>query len=237
MAKKRILVVDDEEDILELVKYNLVKNGYEVSTASSGEEGLQIARATLPDMVILDVMLPGVDGLDVCKLLKSDSRTRPMAVVMLTAKGDEADIVTGLELGADDYIVKPFSPRVLLARVKAVFRREYVGASDTQATLKVNELMIVPDRRQVFLEGRLTELTNTEFKILHLLARRPGVVFTRYQIVDQVHGSDYPVTDRSIDVQIVGLRRKLGKLGNLLETVRAVGYRFRDIVVNHEEAA
>lgn len=237
MVKKRILVVDDEEDIVELVKYNLSKSGYEVLVATSGEDGLKIAQTQLPDMLVLDVMLPGIDGIDVCKILKKDQRTNHIAVVMLSARGEEADIVTGLELGADDYIVKPFSPRVLLARVKAVFRREHVGAADAQATLSISGLRIVPDRHQVYLDGKLTELTHTEFKILHLLARRPGVVYTRYQIVDQVHGSDYPVTDRSIDVQIVGLRRKLGEFGNLLETVRAVGYRFRDMAVTNEEAA
>jgi len=237
MAKKRILIVDDEEDIVELVKYNLAKEGYQVICATTGEEALALARKQLPDMLILDLMLPGVDGLDVCRLLKAEAKTRHIAIVMLTAKGDEADIVAGLELGADDYVIKPFSPRVLLARIKAVFRREQVGVTENKSTIKIEGITILPDRHEVFLGAELAEFTNTEFKILHLLARQPGVVLTRYQIVDLVHGDSYPVTDRSIDVQVVGLRKKLGSYGHLLETVRGVGYRFRDLVVSRNEAA
>lgn len=228
MAKKHILVVDDEEDILELVRYNLTKEGFRVSCAATGEEGLRIARTQQPDLVVLDLMLPGFDGLDVCKLLKSDPKTSHTSIIMLTAKGDESDIVTGLELGADDYVVKPFSPKVLLARIRTVLRREQRNQPGERATVAVEGISINPTRHEVLIDGQKADLTHTEFRILHLLARQPGTVLSRYQIVDAVHGSDYPVTDRSIDVQIVGLRRKLGKHSEYIETVRGVGYRFKD---------
>lgn len=228
MAKKHILVVDDEEDILELVRYNLTKEGFRVSCAATGEEGLRIARTQQPDLVVLDLMLPGFDGLDVCKLLKSDPKTSHTSIIMLTAKGDESDIVTGLELGADDYVVKPFSPKVLLARIRTVLRREQRNQPGERATVAVEGISINPTRHEVLIDGQKADLTHTEFRILHLLARQPGTVLSRYQIVDAMHGSDYPVTDRSIDVQIVGLRRKLGKHSEYIETVRGVGYRFKD---------
>lgn len=227
MAKENILIVDDEEDILELLRYNLTKEGYQLTCVTSGEEGLKVARSASPDLVVLDLMLPGVDGLDVCKALKNDSKTKHIPVIMLSAKGEEADIVTGLELGADDYLVKPFSPRVLSARVKSVLRRNKGIPEDDTTPIKVEELQINPGRHEVLIKDKLVELTSTEFKVLHFLARQPGWVFTRYQIVDAVHGDDYPVTDRSVDVQIVGLRKKLGKFGKYIETVRGVGYRFK----------
>ncbi len=228
MTDKHILVVDDEEDILELVRYNLEKEGYSVTCASTGEEGLRLARSEQPDVVLLDLMLPGFDGLDVCKLLKSDPNTKEIAIIMLTAKGDEVDIVTGLELGAEDYITKPFSPKVLGARIRTVLRRSTEETSSLQNPIEVEGISINPRRHEVLVGGINTDLTHTEFKILHLLVGQPGVVFTRDQIVDKVHGEDYPVTDRSIDVQIVGLRKKLGDRGRLVETVRGVGYRFKD---------
>lgn len=227
MVKENILVVDDEEDIQELVQYNLAKEGYAVTCVGSGEEGLNRARAEHPDLVILDLMLPGVDGLDVCKLLKGDGKTRDIPIIMLSAKGEEADVVSGLELGAEDYIVKPFSPRVVTARVKTVLRRSRVDAGIADATLRVEELVINPLRHEVSIKDKLIDLTFTEFKILHFLVKQRGWVFTRSQIVDAVHGEDYPVTDRSVDVQIVGLRKKLGKVGKMIETVRGVGYRFK----------
>jgi two-component system phosphate regulon response regulator PhoB len=226
MPKEKILVVDDEENILELIEYNLSKEGYAVKAVSTGEDGLRSARADGPDVVILDLMLPGVDGLEVCKILKSDSKTQHIPVIMLTAKGEEADIVTGLELGADDYITKPFSPRVLLARVKAVLRRKASGPLDTTAPLKIGDISIHPGRFEVTVKGKSVELTRTEFRILNLLARRPGWVFTRYQIIDAAQGPDVAVTDRSVDVHIVSLRRKLGPAGKAIETVRGIGYRF-----------
>lgn len=227
MAKENILVVDDEEDILELVQYNLAKEGYQVTGATTGEQGLEAARAKHPDLVLLDLMLPGMDGLDVCKVLKNDGATQDIPVIILSAKGEEADIVTGLEIGADDYIVKPFSPRVVSARIKSVLRRKNAGAIEESENIKIEDLAIHPGKHEVLLKGKPLELTFTEFKILHFLARQRGWVFTRYQIVDAVHGEDYPVTDRSVDVQIVGLRKKLGKYGKLIETVRGVGYRFK----------
>ncbi len=227
MARENILVVDDEEDILELVQYNLSKEGYQVTSAVTGEQGLEAARAKHPDLVLLDIMLPGMDGLDVCKVLKNDGITQDIPVIILSAKGEEADIVTGLEIGADDYIVKPFSPRVVSARIKSVLRRKINGAIEESENIKIDDLAIHPGKHEVTLKDKPLELTFTEFKILHFLARQRGWVFTRYQIVDAVHGEDYPVTDRSVDVQIVGLRKKLGKYGKLIETVRGVGYRFK----------
>jgi two-component system, OmpR family, alkaline phosphatase synthesis response regulator PhoP len=225
--KEQVLVVDDEEDIVELLRYNLTKNGYRVSAVGSGEEGLAAARQTPPDLLLLDLMLPGVDGLDVCRELKGDSKTKAIPIIMLSAKGEEADIVAGLELGADDYLTKPFSPRVLLARIKSVLRRGRTAVPDAAAPLRLEELLIDPLRHEATVAGTLIDLTRTEFRILHFLARQPGWVFTRAQIVDAVHGEDYPVTDRSVDVQIVGLRRKLGGLGRYIDTVRGVGYRFK----------
>jgi len=225
--RENILVVDDEEDILELVQYNLSREGYQVRQAGTGEEGLKIARQKKPDLVILDLMLPGVDGLEVCKNLKNDPKTAHIPIIMLTAKSEEADMVTGLELGADDYIPKPFSPRVLLARVKTVLRRKLRESVEETETIKIEEMVITPGRHEVLVKGKPIQLTFTEFRILHTLARRPGWVFSRYQIVDAVRGEDYPVTDRSVDVQIVALRKKLGSYGHFIETVRGVGYRFK----------
>jgi two-component system phosphate regulon response regulator PhoB len=173
-------------------------------------------------------MLPGIDGLDVAKALKNDPKTRDISIVMLTAKGEEADIVTGLELGADDYITKPFSPRILVARVRAVLRRKLKEMPEDESALKIHNLLIHPGRREVFVNDDPIQLTFTEFGILSFLARRPGWVFTRSQIVDAVRGDDYPVTDRSVDVQIVGLRKKLGPAGKYVETIRGVGYRFKE---------
>ena len=227
MAKENILIVDDEEDVLELVRYNLDKNGYNTETATTGEEALAKARAKLPDLVILDLMLPGIDGLGVCKKLKNDAKTEHIPIIMLTAKGEEIDIVTGLELGAYDYVTKPFSPKVLIARVRRVLHRTV--ARDLERTpIKIHELTIDPARREVLIKNKPVELTFTEFNILYALAKRPGLVFTRYQIVDALHGDDYLVTDRAVDVQIVGLRKKIGPCSKYIETVRGVGYRFKD---------
>ncbi len=228
MAKQRILVVDDEEDILELVSYNLTKEGYQATGASTGEQALKKAQSEAFDLIVLDLMLPGIDGLEVAKRLKAGSKTAQIPIVMLSAKGEEADIVTGLELGADDYITKPFSPRVMIARVRAALRRKTGKPQDESATIHVFELEIHPGRRSVLVAGEPVDLTFTEFQVLHLLARKPGWVFTRGMIVDAVRGDDYPVTDRSVDVQIVGLRKKLGDCGKCIETVRGVGYRMKE---------
>jgi len=228
MAKEKILVVDDEEDILELLRFNLSREGCEVFCASSGEEALRLVRSEIPDLMVLDLMLPGIDGLEVTRRLKSDPNTNHLPIVMLTAKGEEADIVTGLELGADDYVTKPFSPRILVARVRAVLRRKAKESPEETSVLRIHDLIIDPRRREVLVNGEPVELTFTEFGILNYMARRPGWVFTRFQIVDAVRGEDYPVTDRSVDVQIVGLRKKLGPAGKYIETVRGVGYRFKE---------
>jgi two-component system alkaline phosphatase synthesis response regulator PhoP len=227
VTKKTILVVDDEEDILELVKYNLTRDGYHVLCAATGEEAINTARRNLPDLIILDLLLPGIDGLEVCRLLKNDPKTEYIPIIMLTAKGEEADVVSGLEIGADDYITKPFSPKVLTARVRTVLRRK-AHKSDMAETIKIHELLIDPKRREVLVDGKIVAVTFTEFAILHCLAKRPGIVFSRYQIVDAIRGSDYPVTDRSVDVQIVSLRKKLGSAGKYIQTVRGVGYKFKD---------
>lgn len=230
MAKKHILVVEDEEDILALLHYNLVREGFRVSLAGSGEEGLETIAEDPPDLVVLDLMLPGMDGLQVCRALKQDANTRNIAVVMVTAKGEETDVVAGLELGADDYVTKPFSPKILIARIRSVLRRRESAEEPVseQAVVHIDGLVIHPGRNQVTVQGVPVDLTFTEFRVLHLLASRPGWVFTRYQIVNAVRGDDYSVTDRAVDVQIVGLRKKLGTYGQYIETVRGVGYRFKD---------
>jgi two-component system alkaline phosphatase synthesis response regulator PhoP len=228
MLKECILVVEDEEDILELIRYNLSREGYQVLCATSGEEALKITRSEALDLIVLDLMLPGIDGLEVAKTLQNDPKTRDIPIIMLTAKGEEADIVTGLELGADDYITKPFSPRILIARIRAVLRRKTIKPDDETSIIQYHGIIIHPGRRDVRINGKPVELTYTEFQVLHYLAKRPGWVFTRYQIVEAVRGDDYPVTDRSVDVQIVGLRKKLGPFGKYIETVRGVGYRFRE---------
>jgi len=228
MANETILVVDDEEDILELLRYTFAREGYHVHCAETGEKALSLAGRLTPDIVVLDLMLPGINGLDVMRTLKSDPETAAVPIVMLTARGEEADVVTGLELGADDYITKPFSPRVLTARVKAVLRRGDAPAGGATDAVRIHNLLIHPGRHQVLVDGNEIKLTLTEFGILLHLARRPGWVFTRSQIVDAVKGTDYFVTDRAVDVQVVGLRRKLGDAGENIETVRGVGYRFRE---------
>jgi two-component system alkaline phosphatase synthesis response regulator PhoP len=228
MARESILVVEDEEEIQELVRYNLEKEGYRVSCAATGEDALKAAAARSPDLVVLDLMLPGIDGLEVCRRLKRDPATESIHIVILTAKGEEADVVTGLEMGADDYITKPFSPRVLIARVRAVLRRRAAEPVAQDATIRIHNLVVHPGRHEVLVDGDPVNLTATEFRVLHVLVQRPGWVFTRYQIAGAVHGDDDVVTDRSVDVQIVGVRKKLGAAGRYIETIRGVGYRFKE---------
>jgi two-component system phosphate regulon response regulator PhoB len=227
MTKERILVVDDEEDLLELVNYNLTKDGFVVTCAATGEQALKEAQTSLPDLIVLDLLLPHVDGLEVCRLLKNDASTRHIPIIMLTAKSEESDVVTGLEFGADDYIAKPFSPRVLIARIKAVLRRKLDEPADEGKAVRIHEILIHPGRHEVLVAGEPLKLTYTEFRLLHFLASRPGWAYTRAQIVDAVKGEDYPVTERSVDVQVTGLRKKLGFYGSYVETVRGVGYRFK----------
>ena len=230
MAHEHVLVVDDESDILELIRYNLQKEGYRVTTVKTGEEGLQLIRELKPDVVVLDLMLPGLDGLSVCNRLKREESTRRIPVLMLTAKAEDTDIVTGLELGADDYVTKPFSPKVLTARLRAVLRR----TAESDALLKENSITvhgitIDSSRHEVSYGGEDIPLSPTEFAILEHLARSPGWVFSRERIIDAVRGKEYPVTERSVDVQILGLRKKLGEVGEVIETVRGVGYRMKSI--------
>ncbi|MBU0679449.1 MAG: response regulator [Verrucomicrobia bacterium] len=228
MAKETILIVEDDEDIRELIKFNLASEGFKIISSETGEAGLRAARDDLPDLIVLDLMLPGIDGLDVCRVLKNDPKTRHIAIVMVTAKGEETDVVAGLELGADDYVTKPFSPKVLIARVRTVLRRKSREEPDEMAPVTRGDLVIDPGRHQVLLRNKPLDLTATEFGVLHLLARKPGWVFTRQQIVDNVKGEDYAVTERSVDVQMVGLRKKLGRYADAIETVRGVGYRFKE---------
>ena len=229
MAGETILVVEDDDDIREMIQLHLTRDGYKVLEAADGERGWQLAQDRLPEVVLLDLMLPRRDGLEVCRLMKQEAKTRHIPVIMLTAKSEDSDIVAGLELGADDYITKPFSNKVLLARVRAVIRRHKEGLlpPDTEV-LRIHDVVINPGRREVLIRQKPVDLTFTEFAILHALARRPGWVLTREQIVDAVRGSDYAVTDRAVDVQIVGLRRKLGVKADYIETVRGVGYRFKE---------
>ncbi len=228
MAKECVLVVEDEEDIQELVDFNLTKAGYQVQCAATGQEAIQAAKSNLPALIVLDLMLPGMDGLEVCSVLKHNPKTKDIPIVMLTAKGEETDVVAGFERGADDYVTKPFSPKILVARVKAVLRRRETEAPGSGESLHIHDLVIHPGRHEALVQGSPVELTFTEFRVLHCLARRPGWVFTRSQIVDAVRGAGYAVTDRAVDVQIVGLRKKLGPCGHYIETVRGVGYRFKE---------
>ena len=225
MPKEHILAVDDEEDILELIQFNLNREGYKVSTATSGEDALRKVYIKKPDLILLDLMLPDLDGFAVARKLKDDPKKRHIPIIMLTAKGEESDIVTGLELGADDYIVKPFSPRILIARVRTLLRRLDTSNSKNDI-LEIKDLVIDPLKHIVSVKGEPVELTVSEFQILYFLAKKPGWVFTRSKIVDEIRGNNYAVTDRSVDVQIVGLRKKLKECGSYIETVRGVGYRF-----------
>ena len=229
MKKFKVLVVEDEATIQELLQFNLERVNYKVKVTDSGEEAIKQASKSNPDLILLDIMLPGTDGLEVCKTLKASSKTKNIPIIMLTALCEEADIVAGLELGADDYVTKPFSPRVLLARVKAALRRPNAGTSEnSEELITIHNIIIDLTRHRVTIDGNEIILTHTEFKVLKLMTTQPGRVFTRYQIVDAVHGEDYPVTDRSVDVQIVGLRKKMGEAGNYIETIRGIGYRFKE---------
>ena len=231
MSKANILVVEDDMDIQQLVSYHLIRAGYNVSCADSGEQGLQILENEKFSAVILDLMLPGKNGLEVCSTIRENKQNQHIPVIMLTALGEEDDIVTGLDRGADDYVTKPFSPKVLMARVEAVLRRDTENRkadAENEEVVAVHDLRITPQRHEVLVAGKAVQLTTTEFTILLLLSRRPGWVFSRQQIIDQVRGYDYSVTPRAVDVQIFGLRKKLGKTGKNIETVRGIGYRLKE---------
>jgi len=228
MTRKELLIVEDEEDIVELLRFNLTREGFTVHTAGDGETALKTIARKAPALILLDLMLPGMDGLEVCRTLKKEPNTASIPIIMLTAKGEEADIVAGIELGADDYIPKPFSVKVVIARVRAMLRRRREEPQDAKAVVRAGDLVINPGRHEVLIKGKPVEMTFSELRILHYLASRPGWVMTREQIVDAVRGEDYPVTDRAVDVQIVGIRKKLGPRADCIETVRGVGYRFRE---------
>ncbi|MGE4559769.1 MAG: response regulator transcription factor [Desulfobulbus sp.] len=231
MGKPSILVVEDDTDIQQLVSYNLIKAGFNVTCADTGEEALQLLGRETFDAMVLDLMLPGKDGNEVCRVVRSQEKIKGLPIVMLTAKSEEDDIVCGLECGADDYVTKPFSPRVLIARLEAALRRkpETGPAADEQAGyICCHGMEIHSGRHEVRVNGDEVHLTASEFTILELMAARPGWVFSRQQIIDQIRGYDYSITPRAVDVQIFGLRKKLGPAGSCIETVRGIGYRIRE---------
>ncbi|NCO52675.1 MAG: response regulator [Deltaproteobacteria bacterium] len=228
LEKRTLLIVEDEEDILALLHFNLIKAGYEVECAMDGEEALKILATTSPDLLLLDLMLPGIGGLEICRKLRGDKKTAQLPIIMLTALGEEADVVKGLELGADDYVAKPFSIKILLARIQTLLRGRQEEQSVEDTAFQRGQLWIHPGRNLVKVAGETIDLTHTEFRVLLVLASRPGWVFTRYQIVNAVRGENYAVTDRAVDVQIAGLRKRLGICGAYIETVRGIGYRFCD---------
>jgi len=233
MSKGHILIIEDDEDILQLVSFNLIKAGFHVSCAGNGEDGLKLLKTKNIDCLILDILLPGENGLAICRKIRA-VETWTLPIIMLTAKTDDQEIIEGLESGADDYITKPFSPKVLIARVKVALRRYPVLNESTsentpaEKILSINTLKIYPERHEVTVYDQKVELTFTEYSILEMLARRPGWVFTRQQIIDTVRGDNYAVTQRMIDVQIFSLRKKLGEAGAGIETVRGIGYRLKD---------
>jgi len=230
MGGETILIVDDEENILKLIKYNLENIGYKVLAVSSGEEALSAAFEATPDLIVLDLMLPGVDGMEVCRILSNDRRTENIPILMVTARSDDNDIIAGLEAGADDYVTKPFSPKILAARIGSVLRRKSKNISSrrSESDITIHRIKINTDKHEVSSDGKHINLSATEFSILELLCRNPGWVLSRNQIISSVKGSDYPVTERSVDVQILGIRRKLGTQGRYLETVRGIGYRMAE---------
>ena len=227
ITNNKILIIEDDKDIRDLISFNLLKNGYKTILSRDGEKGIEKAKNEKPDLVLLDLMLPGIHGLDVCKILKTDSSLNKLSIIMLTALGQEEDIIKGLEAGADDYITKPFSFKILFARIKSVLRRKKTKESSNKGLVNLYGVKIDPQTRQVIINENELKLTFTEFQILYLLASHPGWVFTRYQIIDKIRSDNNSVTDRSVDFQIVGLRKKMNNLGKLIETIRGVGYRFK----------
>jgi phosphate regulon transcriptional regulator PhoB len=225
----KIVVIEDEDDILEVIAYNLKREGYEVITSTSGEDGLDKIARSAPNLVVLDLMLPEIDGLEICRKLKSDPVTRSIPVIMVTAKGEESDVVLGLGVGADDYITKPFSPRELVARVKAILRRSRTRPdTETHDRIAFGGVVIDPQRHDVQVDGQPISMTATEFRLLHFLASHPGRVFSRDHLLARVIGEDAIVIDRNIDVHVRAIRKKLGDHREMIETIRGVGYRFKD---------
>lgn len=230
MAHETILVVDDEQDIRELLTYNLEREGYRVVSVETGEAAAEKAGSVKPDLIILDLMLPGIDGVEVCRRLRAREGVKDIPIIMLTAKSEDSDVISGLEVGADDYVTKPFSPKVLIARVRTQLRRKQSRElpAKEEPLITIHDIVIDTIRHEVKVADRSVELSVSEFSILEFLARNPGWVFSRSQIIGAVKGEDYPVTERSVDVQILGLRKKLAHRGEYIETVRGVGYRMRE---------
>jgi two-component system phosphate regulon response regulator PhoB len=232
MSRPTVLIVEDEREIADLMQFHLQRAGFETAVEHRGKAAIDAIRKTPPDVVLLDLMLPDVDGLEICRRIRASDEHRKIGVIMVTAKGDESDVVSGIELGADDYISKPFSPRVLVARVKAVLRRSNDGKSSPSATkrteLASGRLVVDPERHVTHVDGKPVDLTLTEFGMLHFLVQRPGFVRTRDQIIAAVHGRNVVLSSRTVDVHMTALRRKLGDLGTFIETVRGVGYRFAE---------
>jgi DNA-binding response OmpR family regulator len=226
MVKRTILIIDDEADLIELVRYNLEKEGYAILGAGDGESGVDLVVREKPDLVIVDLMLPGIDGLEVCRLLRQRPETALIPILMLTAKSSEMDRIIGLELGADDYVTKPFSPRELAARVKALLRRSS-GIRNQEALIRHGELSIDPASHEVRVGNKIIDLTATEYRLLQFLASHPGFVYARSALIDGALGRDITVLARTIDVHIMSLRKKLGRCGEWIETIRGFGYKFR----------
>lgn len=227
MSKANVLVIDDEKDLVELIRYNLEKEGYRVVGAADGESGLALAAVEKPDLIVIDLMLPGIDGLEVCRLLRKGSETYRIPIIMLTAKTSESDRVVGLEIGADDYVTKPFSPRELGARIKALLRRSS-EFSQKPTIITRGVLSINPASHQVCCGDRTVDLTATEYRLLEFLASHPGFVYSRSALIDGALGRDITVLERTIDVHVMSLRRKLGKCGRQIETIRGFGYKFKE---------
>jgi two-component system alkaline phosphatase synthesis response regulator PhoP len=224
MSQESILVVDDEQAILELVRYNLAKRGYRVLLAETGESALSLGSNDLPDLIVLDLMLPGIDGLDVCRHLKANPQTQHIPVILLTARGQEEDIATGMEMGADDYITKPFSPKVLISRIRAALRRKDNTREEFESILRRGTLVINPKRQEAIVDGAVVDLTETQFRLLHLLAQSPEKVFSRRQILTAIFPDNPEWIDGDVDTLIEDLRETLGPCGNTLVTVRGMGF-------------
>ncbi|MGB2864335.1 MAG: response regulator [Sedimentisphaerales bacterium] len=227
MGKRKILIIEDDRDIVEMLDYNLKEEGYETISALNGEQGITLAGKERPDLIILDIMLPIIDGFEVCRILKNDDRVAHIPIIILSAKSQETDKVVGLELGADDYVTKPFSPRELIARTRAILRRGREEHIDNR--IQRGQITIDRTRHKVTVGGKEISLTSTEFKLLEFLARRPGAVFSRARILDAVAGQDAIVCDRTVDAHIKSLRHKLGPAKDYIETIRGAGYRFKEV--------
>jgi two-component system phosphate regulon response regulator PhoB len=229
MGAERILIIEDDPEIQEMLGYAFSREGWKLRQAVSGEEGLEYLRKEGADCIVLDIMLPGIDGLKTLKKIRSDKNFRGLPIIMCTARGEETDIVTGLELGADDYVVKPYSPRVLAARIRAGLRRKEIALTQNDNFFRHGELSLDVERHAAFLGEMPLELFATEFAILAQFMSHPDIVFSRQKLINAIRGPDYPVTDRSVDVQILGLRKKLKTCGEMIETIRGVGYRFKTL--------